>query len=514
MGLSFSTMSFSTLFQQYIEIIKQNMVLAPHYPMPKDKSDDEYDDGSVFQPEKPNVNFRSLKDHPDVLKILVNTTVSESQYNDNIIEFLTKFVDKYIDKSQLKQNAFSKKVWGCNYKTTREYIEKIFRDSITKKVTFGKLIQYIIQNTVIDEFSGFTIHDELNFPGRLCRPIQTIAYMNQIKHKNMEFNITKAFDGINAGIMFLTEYDHQPLSIEGLNFTQIQMCGNRSKAVITKNMEVEIIPYKVIRDEIIKRHKRTKYVVDCINNEDTQEMICLMRVESVYFLGVHLKSIGNKPAAQNNVTLYITTKCIIDWLKEQRFEFFTFGDFNIPFFHEDTYIGFTPKDAHWHPLQEPSKEHCLNHEMTRISPSHKDTLVHLKKRTSDCTKNAQASVGKFYEDGREGITDFILHYLPKTIEERDWCDSKYDETIWESHYYPQDPTIQCIPFVTESVEKSFCSDHQMLVCQNGKNMVGTWNVLSADCSAPAAYKDEMSSVEIERANNELAEIINKVYNTM
>ena len=477
--------------------------------MPQYESDDESDDGSVFKTETPKVNFRSLKGHPDVIKLLITTTVTDTQYNENIIEFIAMFVDKYIDKSQLKANAFSKKVWGCEYKTTREYIEKIFRDAITKKVTFGKLIQGIIQNTVIDEFSGFTIYD-----ARTSRAIQAIAYMNQIKQKNMEYNVGKAFEGVDRGIIFLTEYDHPPISVDGVDFIQIQMCGNRSKAVITKNMKVEIIPYETILSEILKRHKRTKYIIDCINHEDTKEMICVMKVDNVYFLGVHLKSIGNKPAAKKNVPLYITTKCIIDWLKELRVEFFTLGDFNIPFLHEDTYIGFDSKDAHWHPLQEPTKEHCLNYEMTRISPCHKDTLVHLKKRTSDSTKNAQATVGKFYEEGREGITDFVFHYLPKTQEERDWCDSKYDETAWVSKYSPQDPTIECIPFVADSVEKSFCSDHQMLECRNGKNMVGTWNVLSADCSPPAAYRQQMTSQQIEKANDELAEIINKIYNTM
>lgn len=526
MGLSLSTFSLSTLYQQYTELISRNMVLSPHYPMPQydtDESDDdsedkyedksekenETEDGSVFQAETRRVNFRSLKDHPDVMKLLVNTTVNESQYNDNIIEFISRFVDKYIDKSKLQTNSFSKKVWGCQYKTTREYIEKIFRDAIAKEVTFGKLIQVIVQNTVIDEFSGFTIHD-----ARTSRAIQAITYMNKFKQKNMEFNIAKAFQEVTKGIMFLTEYDHPPLKVEDVDFTQIQMCGNRSMAVVTKNMKVEIIPFETFSNEILKRHKRTNYIVDCINHEDTREMICLMKVDHVYFLGVHLKSIGNKPAAKKNVSLYITVKCIIDWLKELRVEFFTIGDFNIPYIHEDTYIGFDMKDASWHPLQEPPKEHCLNYEMTRISPTHKDTHVHLKKRTSDCTKNAQSGIGKHYEDGREGITDFILHYLPKTQEERDWCESEYDETAWVSEYSPQDPSIECIPFVADSIEQSFCSDHQMLVCRNGKKMIGTWNVLSMDCSPPAAYKEIMTSVEIEKANDELAEIINKIYNTM
>ena len=517
MGLSLSTISFTAIYQQFVEHVTQYMHLAPYYPMtpPQYESEDESlerdksESDSVFKPEPPRVNFRSLKDHPDVMKVLIDTIVTDTQYNENVIDFLAKFVDKYINKEKLKTNAFSKKVWKCEYETTREYIESIFKDAIKKKVTFGKLIQYIIQNTVIDEFSGFTIHD-----ARTSRAIQAITYMNQIKQKNMEYNIGKAFEGVDSGIIFLTEYDHPPLYLDGVDFTQIQMCGNRSKAVVTKNMKVEIIPYEIIIAEILKRHKRSKYIIDCINHEDTKEMICLMKVDSVYFLGVHLKSIGSKSAAKKNVPLYITTKCIIDWLKELRVEFFTFGDFNIPFLHEDTYIGFDKKDSSWLPLQEPTKEHCLNYEMTRISPSHEDTLVHLKKRTSDITKNAQASVGKFYEDGREGITDFVFHYLPKTLEERDWCDSKYDETAWVSKYSPQDPTIQCIPFVSDSIEKSFCSDHQMLVCRNGKNMVGTWNVLSADCSPPAAYKEELSSAEIEKANNELAEIINKLFNTM
>lgn len=513
MGLSLSTISFTAIYQHFSQLVTRNIQLAPFYPLPQYSSDEDGsetdDDDSVFKPESPRVNFRSLKDHPDILKKLINKSVTEAQYNDNIINFLAKFVDKYIDKNELRTNSFSKKVWTCKYTTTREYIENIFRDAISKKVTFGKFIQYIIQNVVIDEFSGFTIHDS-----RTTRSIQAISYLNQIKQKNMEYNIKKAFEGTDTGIMFLTEYDHPPLCIEGLVFTQIQMCGNRSKALITKNMKVDIIPYDTIIAEILKRHKRSKYIIDCINDETTKEMICLMKVDNVYFIGVHLKSIGNKPAAKKNVLFYITLKCIIDWLKELRVEFFTLGDFNIPFFKEDTYIGFTKKDASWHPLQEPAKEHCLNYEMTRISPHHKDTLVHLKKRTSDCTKNAQASIGKFYEDGREGITDFVLHYLPKTLEERDWCNSKYDETMWQSDYSPQDPTIQCIPFVSDSIEKSFCSDHQMLVCRNGKNMVGTWNVLSTDASPPAAYKKEMSSIEIERANDELAEIINKVYNTM
>ena len=543
MGLSLSTISLTALYQQFTELITQNMVLAPHYPMTHDSSSDdesdnessddesdnessddstshdESDDSScegvreeselVFNPVKSEVNFRCLKDELDVMKVLIDTTVTDTQYNDNVIDFLAKFVDKYINKDKLKTNAFSKKVWECEYKTTREYIELIFKDAIKKKVTFGKLIQYIIQNIVIDEFSGFTIHD-----ARTSRTIQAISYMNHIKQKNMEYNIGKAFNGVDRGIMFLTEYDHPPIYVEGVDFTQIQMCGNRSKAVVTKNMKVEIITYEIILDEILKRHKRSKYIIDCIKHEETKEMICLMKVDNIYFLGVHLKSIGNKPAAKKNVPLYITTKCVIDWLKELRVEFFIFGDFNIPFLHEDTYIGFDSKDADWHPLQEPSKEHCLNYEMTRISPFHKDTLVHLKKRTSDSTKNAQASVGKFYEDGREGITDFVFHYLPKTQEERDWCDSKYDETAWVSKYSPQDPTIECIPFVADSVEKSFCSDHQMLECRNGKNMVGTWNVLSEDCSPPAAYREDMTSEQIEKANDELAEIINKVYNTM
>ena len=341
--------------------------------------------------------------------------------------------------------------------------------------------------------------------------------LNQIKQRNIEHNVGKAFNGVDTGIMLLTEYDHQAINVEGVDFTQIQMCGNRSKAVVTKNMPVEIIPYKQIQDEINKRHKRTKYVIECLNHEDTEEMICLMKVVDVYFLGVHLKSIGNKPAAKKNVPLYITTKCVIDWLKELRVEFFILGDFNIPFFHEDTYIGFDKKDASWHPLQEPPKEHCLNYEMTRVHPSHKDTLVHLKKRTSDCTKNAQGSIGKFYEEGREGLTDFVLHYLPKTKpfeRPRQGRDIPYDETDWVSEYSPQDRTIECIPFVADSVEKSFCSDHQMLVCRNKKMMVGTWNVLSADCSPPAAYKKEMSASDIEKANDELAEIVSKVYNTM
>ena len=513
--------------------------MAPFYPVQEYESDADNDDddnvpaigeiyneltaksvinstqtgeNSVFQPEK--VNFRSLKDHPDVLERLINTTVTKSQFDAGSIKLLTKFVDDYIDTSKLKANTFSKAVWGCEYETTSEYIQQIFKLSIDKEVTFGKLIQNIVQNTVMDEFSGFTIHDgrtSCEIPEEIT---QAISYMIEIKQKNMEYNIKKAFCDVDKGIMFLTEYDHNALVVDGLEFTQIQMCGNRSKAVASKNMTVEIIPYEEIQNEIIKRHNRTKYVIDCINDKDTQEMFSLLKVDNVYFLCVHLKSIGNKKAAKKNVALYITTKCVIDWLKELSVEFFTLGDFNIPFLHEDTYIGFDAKDASWHPIQEPPQEHCINYEMTRINPSHKDTLVHLKKRTSDCTKNAQGSIGKFYEDGREGITDFVFHYLPKTQYERDLCGSKYNETAWLSEYSPQDSTIECIPFVDDSVEKSFCSDHQMLVCRNGKMMVGTWNVLSSDCSPPAAYKKEMTATEIEKANDELAEIINNIYNTM
>tara|TARA_Y100001980_G_C14531114_1_gene307107 strand:- start:422 stop:1297 length:876 start_codon:yes stop_codon:yes gene_type:complete len=272
---------FSSFYEQF-----NNMHMAPYYPLSREEE--------VFQEEKEHkINFRSLKDHPEVVKQLINTTITDDQYNDNIIMFLSKFVDEHIDKEKLRKNAFSKKVWGLKYKTTREYIEHIFREAIDEKVTFGKLIQKIVQNTVIDEFSGFTIYDT-----RKSRIIQAITYMNQIKQQNMEHNICEAFDGVEEGFMFLTEYDHPPINIPGIVFTQIQVCGNRSKAVVTKNMDVEIISFEAIHSEIIRRHQRTQYIVDCINHKDTPELFCLIKVENVYFLGVHLKSIGNHPAAK------------------------------------------------------------------------------------------------------------------------------------------------------------------------------------------------------------------------
>lgn len=507
MGVTLSNVydQFTILCNQFNTLIFHNLHLSPYYPLSLEDDNDSDIEEEVFM----DMIFRSLKDHPDIVKQLITREIGNSQYDQNIIDCIASFVDKYIDKTKLRSNTFSKKVWNLKYKTTNQYIAHIFRDAIEKKVSFGKLIQYIIQNTVIDEFSGFTIHDS-----RTSRLVQGIRYMNQIKHKNIKHHISKAFDGVEEGVMFVTEYDHPPVSIDGIDFLRIDMCGNRSKAIYSKNVKIEMIPFEKIYSEITRKHKRKQYIVDCMNNKDVMEMFCLYKVEMVYYLCVHLKSIGSREAARKNVPLYITMKCIVDWLKELCVEFFFMGDFNIPFLHEDTYIGFKSNDFKWHPIQDPPKEHCLNYEMTRISPEHKDTIVLLKKRTSDITKNAQASIGKYYEDGREGLTDFVFHYLPKTQEQLNWCESKYDETEWKSTYSPQTNTIKSIPYIDNDVENSFCSDHQMLLCKNNNKLIGTWNVLSMDCSSPAAYNSTMTADDIENSNNQLSEIIYRVYKTM
>ena len=535
MGITFSKI-VADIFGYFTPYLK-GVQMAPYAPLPSQEEDDaavadtesgiaqnaSREDEVVSHKSTDSVNFRSLKDHPDALDKLITSNASVENYDDNIVDSLTSFVERHINKDHLRKNTFSKKIWGRNFETTREYIVHIFQDAISQGVTVGKLMQCVIQSTVIDEFSGFTIHD-----ARLHEKNQAICLvLNQIKHKNMEYIIGQAFDGVDSGVLFLTEYDHpSPIALDGIAFTQLQTCGNRSKAVVYKSTDVmEIISYEKVKEEIMKRHKRSDYIVKCLNHKDTPEMFQIFKIGDVYFVGTHLKSVANRPAAKKNVPLYITIKCIIDWLKELGVEIFLLGDMNVPFLHEDTYIGFNAEDASWFPLLEPAKEHCINYEFTRISPTHADTRVMLKVRSSDCTKNAQGSIGKYYEDGREGITDFVFHYVPRDglnmeyrgehgMQQRTLCQSEYDNLAWESEYSPQNPDINCIPYVTDEVKKSFCSDHQILTCKNGRKMIGTWNVLSQDASSPAAYKEGMSSVEMEKANDELADILHDIYKTV
>ena len=499
MGLTFSKFYTDALYF----LTPQNIHLAPFQNLDTFHDDDEVfitpSSSSVSQ----DVNFRSLKDHPEAVDKLTTVIASEQQLKKDIVVSLVLFIENYIDTDILKRNSFSKKIWEKEFGSTREYVEDVFHTSIKKKVTLGKLIQNVVQNTAMGEFSGFKILDDRTSP-----ELVVVSYMNQIKQQNMEYHIGKAFDGVESGVMFLTEYDHKPLNISGLDFVQVDLVGNRSKAIISKNETVEVIPFQTIYERIVERHKGDDDVMDCINDEDVKEMFCLFKIGDVHYLGVHLKSNSNYKSAKKNVNLYITAKCIVDWLKELKVELFVLGDFNIPFLDEDTYLGFTKADEKWHPIQDPPKEHCINYGMRRLCPKHADVVVQPKMRKSDCVDNAQGSIGKFYEDGRFGLTDFTFHYVPPGNE------SCYVEPVWTCSISTQETSIKCIPYICDDPEKSFCSDHQYVKAINGIKMVGTWNVLSMDCSDSASYKTELSAETVEGAKDELAEILRRIYNAV
>lgn len=504
MGLTFSKFYTDALYF----LTPQNLQVAPFRNLVESETPPPAwiggaDDEAPSIPRRKSVNFRSLKNHPEAMDKLTTDMASEKQMRKDIVDSLVAFVDTYIDTNILKRNSFSKKIWGKEFGSTRDYIEDIFHISIKKKVTLGKLIQNVVQNTAMGEFSGFKIQDDRTSP-----ELVIVSYMNEIKQQNMEFHIGKAFEGMDSGVMFLTEYDHKPLNIPGLEFVQVDRVGNRSKAIISKNETVEVIPFQAIYDSISERYKRDKDVMDCINDEDVKEMFCLFKIGDVRYLGVHLKSNSNYKSAKNNVNLYITTKCIVDWLKELKVEFFILGDFNIPFLDEDTYLGFKQGDEKWHPIQDPPKEHCINYGMRRLCPKHADVVVKPKMRKSDCTDNAQGSIGKFYEDGRYGLTDFTFHSVPPGHE------SQFVEPVWNCSISTQETSIKCIPYICDDPEKSFCSDHQYIKAVNGKKMVGTWNVLSLDCSDMASYKSELSAETVDGAKDQLAEVLRRIYDTV
>ena len=463
------------------------------------------DDSDTTSHSETQINFRNLKRHPSVVYQLINTIISNKQYNDEHIMYLADFVDYYIDRDILKNNTFSKDIWSNDFETTREYISLIFKRAIEKKLTFAKFLQYLCENINNGECSGFTINDI-----REIRVEQTIDYMKAIKQDNMTESIRSFFQNVDSGCILLVEYDHLPLNCgEDINFTQIEPDihkGNNAKAIVSKNKKIEIIPFETVKMEIQSRHKRSQYILDTLEN--SSDKFTVFKVNSIVFLGVHLKSIGNMKQAKENVNLYLTIKCIIDWLKETEDEFVVLGDFNIPFVHEDTYIGFTTKDAPWHPLQEPPLPHCLNYELMRISPTYENSVVLPKIRTSDVTFNSQAFGGKFYEDGRFGLTDHVFYYSKSHASPSMFID-------FESHLHPSDDSIHCLPSITDDINKSHCSDHQAVLCNVNKDeLIGVYNVLSDNCSQRSAYKKTLTFDIIDKANDILAEVLEKIYNTL
>ena len=254
----------------------------------------------------------------------------------------------------------------------------------------------------------------------------------------------------------MTEFDWPDITIEGLSFLRIEPTihkGNYSKSIISKNVQITVIPCDDIIRIITRIHKRTKYILDCINS--SKDKYSIIKINEIPVLCLHLKSIGNIVQAKKNVDLYNTIKCIIDWLKEDYEEFYVTGDFNIPFLEEDKYIGFTKGDKQWHPLQIDPTEHCLNYEMIRISPTHTNSFIHKKIRTSDSTINSQANVGKFYEEGREGLTDHTFYYNKNKM---------YPE--YTTELFPKDQLIKCLPHISDERSPSSNYFHRKVYCWN------------------------------------------------